>query len=203
MLTVVTSFAVYGEWCCGDRSSMKHIDRIGIVNHIGKNNGEKYVRINDLMLEKGIDFEEASKEITGRNMGTAGLRTYSRSEIIEENRVNFDLVLTNKLLPYERIVAAMEATIDGRPDWKTQLQAVKQFAQMYGLDPRTSINVNIGNGPNINIGIGQMLNLTRIVSDEEDRLALYNEIKMMERQGLLKVSPGRQMVEGANGNSEG
>lgn len=152
---------------------------------------ENYARINKMMLEEGMDFETAGKEVIGRNPGKAGMRTYARSEIIDENRENFARVLEDALMPYRQIVEAMQASYeDGRPNWKVRLDSVKLYCQLMGHDPKQGLTVNIGPQGDMNITINQVYALARYVTDEESRIAFYNEIKQGERRGMFNVTPG-------------
>lgn len=170
---------------------MRHVERLKTLRHLGRNNGERWVQVNEKMLESGMDFETASKEIIGYNPGKAGMRTYARSEIIDENRENFAQVLQNRLLPYQQIVDAMEAKYaDGKPNWKVRLDAVKLYCQLNGHDPRQGLTVNIGPQGDMSITINQVYALARYVTDDESRIAFYNEIKQGERRGMFNVTPG-------------
>lgn len=150
---------------------------------------ERNAAINDAMLQNGQTFEEAFKEVVGKSSTASNIRSYARSDIITENRENFDRVLQDKLKPYARIVEAMDSEVDGRPDWKTRLQAIRQWAVMVGADPRTAIAIQVNSGNVVSFHIGDAYELTKFVTSEEDRIAMYNHIKQNERRGVFDVSP--------------
>jgi hypothetical protein len=152
---------------------------------------DKYLRVNQKMLEEGMDFETATQEITGRRGSAPQMRTYARTEIIEENRTNFAQVLADTLLPYRRVVEGMNATYeDGKPNWKVRLDHVKLYCQLMGHDPRQGLTVNVGPQGDVNIHINQVYALARYITNEEDRISFYNEVMQGERRGMFNVTPG-------------
>lgn len=195
-----------------------------ILNHHFNGNGERYVDINRRMLEEGEDFETASEFVAGRNLGTQGLRTFSRQELIVENRENFKKIGADELTPYRRIMEAMDAktrrkssrveqevvVVDGRrqiiekvvtyyeevDDWATILQAVRQFCQLYGLDPKAGLlRVEGMNTGTVNFNMGNILNMTKYITNDDDRLAFYNEYKRMQRLGMLPKAIEGEVID--------
>lgn len=171
---------------------MQHDEQLRTLAYLTqKQDKSRYLRVNEKMLEDGMDFETATKEITGTRGGSPQMRTYARSEIIDENRTNFAKVLEDSLLPYRKVVEGLSAAYeDGRPNWKVILDCSKLYFQLMGHDPRQGITVNVGPQGDVNIHINQVYALAKYITNEEDRIGFYNEVMQGERRGMFNVTPG-------------
>lgn len=194
-----------------------------LLNHLHDGNGEIHQRINERMLE-GVPFEEAAREIAPRRALSDLKRTFTRSEIIEENRMNFEEIGADRQLPYRRIMEMMNAKtirkaerviqkvviVNGErqivedvvevseevDDWPNIMQAIKQYCIMNGLDPKAGlVSVEQKHDGTVNINVGHFFQLAKNITSEDDRLAYYAEIKRMERQGILPRG-NQDVIEG-------
>jgi hypothetical protein len=150
---------------------------------------EKYARINDKMLNGLMDFETATKEITGRAGSNRELQAFSKTEIIVTNRLNFEEIADDILKPYRRHWEALDATIPTEngmvPDHRTRMAAATKILQLMGQDPNAGINVT-QNNTNVNVGIDKLYTMVAAMTSPEDQLQMYNEMIRAERLGTIK-----------------
>jgi alpha-galactosidase len=151
---------------------------------------EKYERINDRMLNGLMDFETATKEITGRAGSKQELRAFSKEEIIVTNRLNFEQIADDILKPYRRHWEALDATTHTEqgsvPDHRTRLAAAKMILQLMGQDPNAGNKLTLENNTNINFGVDKLYAMVASFTNEEAQLTAYNEMMRAEQLGYIK-----------------
>lgn len=163
--------------------------------HFQDERQEQFKEINDRMLNGLMDFETAHQEVVGTSGKRGQIKTYSRTEIIEENRLNFAKIMEDELKPFRRVVEAMDASYDSekgpKPDWTTRLSAIRLYMQLTGHDPKQGLIVQF-NDQSVTITIDKLYAAIAKLDTEEARVQAYNQVIDAEKRGLIMprvVSP--------------